>query len=392
MKLWFIPKPGSKLIFYEEKSTFSPIKKEKTGKVMLYSSERSEGWIKVYYSGLKEAWIPEDSAVIYTNGEIGSYRRFEEWPGNNHFFFNGKLMFGADIGTFCFTNCLVSIVFLLYVSFCLSRLPFRACIPTGIISVLFFVCSLYNLWRTATTDPGIIPRNSPSYVPPAPESEENGPTEQRFCATCNLYKPPRAKHCSTCDNCVSEFDHHCPWVGNCVAARNYHSFVKFVAATACLCLCVSISCFYLLFFHYKRFENSQTVQERIILTVHHDPIVVMIFVFTLSVCHLLIGLSGFHCFLVATGETTNLLILRLRKRQAQGYEPAMSQNFTPDSHSLSFSTIAENFYNTFICPNILDSKLDDFSELVSFDVSEQSSGGSSSCAKTVPDTAILNLV
>jgi len=72
----------------------------------------------------------------------------------------------------------------------------------------------------------------------------DGLTEERFCVTCLIPKPPRSKHCKICGKCVSRFDHHCPWVANCVAQRNHLSFVMWLLTlTICNGICL-VLCYY----------------------------------------------------------------------------------------------------------------------------------------------------
>ncbi|ETV94511.1 hypothetical protein H310_11820 [Aphanomyces invadans] len=56
-------------------------------------------------------------------------------------------------------------------------------------------------------------------------------TLRRFCHTCHVDQPPRAKHCNACNKCVAVFDHHCPLLGTCVGRNNYTFFLAF---TACM--------------------------------------------------------------------------------------------------------------------------------------------------------------
>jgi len=46
----------------------------------------------------------------------------------------------------------------------------------------------------------------------------------KWCATCELWRPPGVSHCSTCKHCFWRFDHHCIFIGNCVALRNHRFF------------------------------------------------------------------------------------------------------------------------------------------------------------------------
>ncbi|KAG8144508.1 hypothetical protein E2320_013011 [Naja naja] len=213
-----------------------------------------------------------------------------------------------------------------------------------------------TLLRTSFSDPGVIPRALPDEaafiemeidgqrsgseqsafiseatngtVPPGQRPPpriknfqiNNQIVKLKYCYTCKIFRPPRASHCSICDNCVERFDHHCPWVGNCVGKRNYRYFYLFILSLSLLTIYIfSFNIVYVALKSLKIgflstlketpgtylfcwIEVNDSVRSLCSLTDLSTVLEVLICFFTLwSV----VGLTGFHTFLVALNQTTN---------------------------------------------------------------------------------------
>ncbi|KAI1895893.1 hypothetical protein AGOR_G00111440 [Albula goreensis] len=254
-------------------------------------------------------------------------RKWQAFPGRNKFYCDGRIMMARQTGVFYLTLVLIVVTSGLFFAF---DCPFLASSLTPAVPVIggvLFLFVLGTLLRTSFSDPGVLPRATPDeaadlerqidmangsssggYRPP-PRTKEviiNGQTVKlKYCFTCKIFRPPRASHCSLCDNCVERFDHHCPWVGNCVGRRNYRFFYMFILSLSFLTVFIFafvITHVILRSHHSGGFLKAlkDTAQLRS-FTVDTVLEVVVCFFSVWSI----VGLSGFHTYLISSNQTTN---------------------------------------------------------------------------------------
>ena len=310
-----------------------------TGRWILVSVGGRTGWAR---RNVKEANDEENAICVpCSNGHDRKEARFpaflpadsfnarEGWMGNHVFLCRGKLMLGSDASLFYITNGLILISMGLFFGFVLKHVTIR---QPGIMytSIISSVLSIYFLWKTATTDPGILPPNSTPYKPPPPPDSipcggtipiNSGPSGYRYCGTCNIFRPPRSKHCNSCNVCVSKFDHHCPWVGTCIGKRNHLTFFLFLCCITVWCAVAMVGCVAVVREGYFEITASQEVK----LHKHHDasyqdvmtgyqmtmevlyslPVEVLLGLFALLCTWSLMSLTCFHALLISLAQTTN---------------------------------------------------------------------------------------
>ncbi|XP_009463297.1 PREDICTED: palmitoyltransferase ZDHHC9 [Nipponia nippon] len=188
-----------------------------------------------------------------------------------------------------------------------------------VFAAVLFLFAMATLLRTSFSDPGVIPRALPDEaafiemeieatngtVPqgqrPPPRIKNfqinNQIVKLKYCYTCKIFRPPRASHCSICDNCVERFDHHCPWVGNCVGKRNYRYFYLFI-------LSLSLLTIYIFTFNIV-YVALKSLKIGFLNTLKETPGTVLEVLICFFTLWSVVGLTGFHTFLVALNQTTN---------------------------------------------------------------------------------------
>ncbi|XP_044278044.1 palmitoyltransferase ZDHHC14 isoform X3 [Varanus komodoensis] len=252
-----------------------------------------------------------------------SKRKWEVFPGRNKFFCNGRIMMARQTGVFYLTLVLILVTSGLFFAFDCPYLSEQITPAIPAVGAVLFFFVMGTLLRTSFSDPGVLPRATPDeaadlerqignteemangsssggYRPP-PRTKEvliNGQTVKlKYCFTCKIFRPPRASHCSLCDNCVERFDHHCPWVGNCVGKRNYRFFYMFILSLSFLTV------FIFAFVITHIIHRSQ--KTGFLNALKDSPASVLEAVVCFFSVWSIVGLSGFHTYLISSNQTTN---------------------------------------------------------------------------------------
>ncbi|XP_041096548.1 palmitoyltransferase ZDHHC18-B-like isoform X2 [Polyodon spathula] len=243
-------------------------------------------------------------------------RKWEVFPGRNRFYCDGRIIVARQTGVLPLTLGLILSTSGLFFIFDCPFLVEHLTRTIPVIGAVLFFFVVISLLQTSFSDPGILPRATPAeaadvekhidssgsstYRPP-PRTKEVVINDQvvklKYCFTCKMFRPPRTSHCSLCDNCVERFDHHCPWVGNCVGRRNYRFFYTFILSLSFLTAFI----FGCVITHLTLRSQSNGV----IQALQDSPASVVELVVCFFSVWSILGLSGFHTYLVASNMTTN---------------------------------------------------------------------------------------
>jgi len=250
------------------------------------------------------------------------------FPGKMRIICGGRIVMGAENAWFSLTMLLIMLISGLFLALILSdAMLFFG--PWLIVSdILLLAMSLSLACAAAWSDPGILPRNlnpkeslraigatdystvdtisrlvfhedNPDFLF-GKEIIVNGErTFLKYCATCQIFRPPKCSHCSFCDNCVDGFDHHCPWLSNCIGKRNYRFFFFFITLMSVFCDAAVMQLGFLLILKRKALHLSTS---EVLLGLWHLAL--------LDLALLLIGgalsfMTIYHCILISKDLTTS---------------------------------------------------------------------------------------
>jgi len=246
-----------------------------------------------------EIFEPPPGDLFIPRKTVDEWRSIQVHEGTC-FCCSGHWMCGKDWKFLFMTISIIitpSVLFYLYV---LQSKEFENTLLEDIILLAILVFSFFFLLRTNLTEPGYLPGSNAQDF----GITETLPNGMKYCVTCHIWRPPRAKHCKYCKACVRGFDHHCLWVGTCIGERNHISFVLFLFFITLLIIYILAGSLYVLVQSSKHLSGGHTSADWW-GAVEKNPVsfvcMLLGILFILTVGNLFI----FHIYLLWTNQTTN---------------------------------------------------------------------------------------
>ncbi|KAK1261150.1 putative S-acyltransferase [Acorus gramineus] len=248
-------------------------------------------------------------------------RLYQVWPGQNVFFFKGRLVCGPDPKGFLLTmvsGILSNWIFCAYI--CDDSLSKHSWL-VKMFSLILSAMVVFSLVMVGTGDPGFIPRSDESGTEEVGTSngrrsirvDVNGvEMKMKYCKICKIFRPPRSSHCIVCDNCVEKFDHHCPWIGQCIGLRNYRFFIMFItSALTSFIYIFAFSC-------WRLKQKLSSTKSGVLGLLGNAPETLSLTMFSFFAIWFLTGLTIFHGYLIIVNQTARE---NYRKRYADSRNP-----------------------------------------------------------------------
>jgi len=98
------------------------------------------------------------------------------------------------------------------------------------VTVLFCSMALFtlgSLWKTATTDPGLVLRRAEN---PADEGNARDKKKWAWDDRTKSWRSITARYAADCNVLVDEYDHTCPWTGTAIGRGNIFYFYMFTGS------------------------------------------------------------------------------------------------------------------------------------------------------------------
>jgi DHHC palmitoyltransferase len=209
--------------------------------------------------------------------------------------------------------------FVVVLALAYPRLPnrFMSDMPHKPLGIVVMVACIVTFYLAAFTDPGVVTKaNLDRHL----NFSFDGPLYRpKVCRTCGILRPARSKHCAVLDRCVAKADHYCIWLVNHVGERSYRWFVLFLVvhtvmllygAVAMASILADVVVAHRLFDREFRHSGTKQVVKATYTIVlqylmHHDGLLVAVFLLCAVMGLVLVFFSGYHLWLAGTNVTTN---------------------------------------------------------------------------------------